>query len=92
MIFSENRSRFSGSRRLFKSFRRRANVTIRFEKPAGATGAYEFTASGQLWKVTIPKGEWGDVVLSTDPGDQSSNLVVLSNDPSVSPEALQGER
>jgi hypothetical protein len=60
-------------------------VTIRFEKPAGATGAYEFTASAQLWKVTIPKGEWRDVVLSTDPGDASSNLVVLSNDPSVSP-------
>jgi len=56
---------------------------IRFEKPPGATGAYEFTA-GRLWKVTIPKGEWRDVVLATDPGD-ATNLAVVSNNPSVSP-------
>lgn len=60
-------------------------MTARFEKPAGATGAYEFTDLGRLWKVTIPKGEWRDVDLLTDPGDTSSNLVVLSNNPGVSP-------
>ncbi|MBR0798617.1 hypothetical protein JQ615_24835 [Bradyrhizobium jicamae] len=59
-------------------------MTIRFEKPANATAGYDFTSSGLLWKVTIPKGEWRDVVLTSD-GEMIFDLVVLSNTAFVSP-------
>src|SRR5262249_57623048 len=63
-------------------------MTIRFEKPAGTNaGGYGFTASGNLWKITIPKGEWRDVVLAADwPDIESGNdLVAVSNNENTTP-------
>jgi hypothetical protein len=60
-------------------------MTIRFERPAGAAGAYEFTAAGALWKISVPKGGWCDVDLVTESSDKTSGLTVLSNNSFVSP-------